>query len=320
MAAQDLAHALAADVEAVAVTLFGQPTQRAGHEWRWGSKGSLAVVVRGPKRGRFFNHEIGAGGDALELVKFAIGGTTIDAMRWASHRAGMGGEYARQTPVKSAPLPPLNTEDDTPESERPRVERALTIWRETIDLQGSIAETYLRGRGIEPPAYVTDLRFHPTCPAGEGQRRPAMVGLMRDVITNEPCAVHRTFLTAAGEGKDSLGKKMLGRARGAVIKLCDDAEVITGLGIAEGIENALTLGAYGWWPIWAAGSAGAIRTFPVLAGVECLTIFSDADDKGAGIAAARECATRWSDAGQRAEIHNPPAGQDWNDTAREFAA
>jgi len=113
---------------------------------------------------------------------------------------------------------------------------------------------------------------------------------------------------------------MMGRAKDAVIKLTDDADVTLGLGVAEGVENALTLAAYGWWPIWAAGSAGSIRNLPVLDGIEALTIFADVDDGGVGLTAARECAARWSHAGKLVEIQKPPAGTDWNDFARSIAA
>jgi len=52
-----------------------------------------------------------------------------------------------------------------------------------------------------------------------------------------------------------------------------------------------------WRPVWTLGSAGAIRTFPVLPGIESLTIFADADD--AGERAASECAARWRESGRQ---------------------
>ncbi|MBD0276220.1 MAG: toprim domain-containing protein, partial [Acetobacteraceae bacterium] len=62
-------------------------------------------------------------------------------------------------------------------------------------------------------------------------------------------------------------------------------------------------------PVWAAGSAGGIRNFPVLPGIEALTIFADQD--GAGIGAARECGRRWAEAGREARLLAPPEG-DWD--------
>ncbi len=71
--------------------------------------------------------------------------------------------------------------------------------------------------------------------------------------------------------------------------------------------------ATGWRPIWAACSAGAIARFPVLPGIESLTIFADADDKGAGLEAAWNCAERWRAARREVTIQCPPAGTDWHD-------
>ena len=55
-------------------------------------------------------------------------------------------------------------------------------------------------------------------------------------------------------------------------------------------------------PCWALGSAGAIRSFPVLAGVEALSILVDNDEadrngRRAGQEAALECSQRWITAG-----------------------
>ena len=76
----------------------------------------------------------------------------------------------------------------------------------------------------------------------------------------------------------------------------------------------MTQGA-GWSPVWAACSAGGIARFPVLPGVEALTIFADNDDGGAGTRAAEACARRWAEAGREARIFAPPAGSDFHDAA-----
>jgi putative DNA primase/helicase len=55
-----------------------------------------------------------------------------------------------------------------------------------------------------------------------------------------------------------------------------------------------------------------MANFPVLAGIECLSIFADHDD--AGQRAAKQCAQRWADGGRYARIVTPKiAGCDWND-------
>jgi hypothetical protein len=151
-----------------------------------------------------------------------------------------------------------------------------------------------------------------------------MLGLMRDLITDEPKAIHRTALRVDGTCKADLprlgnAKKMLGPVKGAALKLTGDADVIDGLGIAEGIESALTVICADWRPVWACGSAGPIERFPILPGIQSLTIFADADR--AGMAAAAACQARWVNAGLECRILAPPqAGADWNDMVRADAA
>jgi hypothetical protein len=98
--------------------------------------------------------------------------------------------------------------------------------------------------------------------------------------------------------------------------LSRDREVETGLAIAEGIESALAgLRRRPWLPTWAALSAGGVRAFPVLAGVETLAIYADHD--AAGLEAARSCAGRWAAAGRFAEVIWPrAAGADMADMLR----
>jgi putative DNA primase/helicase len=180
-----------------------------------------------------------------------------------------------------------------------------------------VVEQYLASRGLRLPPDAP-LRFHPACPRNK-ERLPAMVALMTDPLSGEPCGVHRTFLRSDGSGKaDGSTKMMLGTA--GIIRLVPDTEVTVGLGLAEGIETSLAImqGA-GWSPVWACGSAGAMSTFPVLPGIEALTLFVDADDSGAGAKAARSCADRWTSAGVEVTAHHPPAGSDWADIVSRSA-
>ena len=179
---------------------------------------------------------------------------------------------------------------------------------EGLPAAGTPVETYLTNRGLAL-AEGAPLRFHPACPRG-AERLPAMLALMTDPATAAPCGVHRTFLRPDGSGKaDGTAKAMLGNA--GLIRLVHDAEVTLGLGIAEGIETALAvMQRAGWRPVWAATSAGSISRFPVLPGIETLTIFADADRPGQD--AARTCLDRWAAANREARILTPPAG-DWDD-------
>lgn len=179
-------------------------------------------------------------------------------------------------------------------------------------------ETYLSSRGLALDAGVcgTVMRFHPALYL-DGDTTPGMVALYRDVATNEPCGIHRTFLDRQG-GK--IDRKMMGRAKGAAIKLDADELVTLGLVIGEGIETCLAARMAGFRPCWALGSAGAISAFPALGGIETLTILGETDDNGANERATRDCARRWLEAGAEVTTITPACMGDIADIVREAAA
>jgi hypothetical protein len=182
---------------------------------------------------------------------------------------------------------------------------ANRIWAETVDPRDTLVECYFTGRGFTFPHRGEEaIRFHPHCPF-KGERVPTMVALLRDTRTNEPCGIHRTALLPNGHDRDRvLGRAMLGRASGAAIKISPDDAVTLGIGIAEGVETALAIILSGWRPVWAAASASGIAQFPLLSGIEELTIFADRD--GVGQQAAQKCAQRWRDADRLATILPAP--------------
>ena len=186
-----------------------------------------------------------------------------------------------------------------------------------------ILNRYMLGRGIDaaklPDNIDHAVRFHPGLKHPTGGTWPAMVCRLTAIDgTGDDTAdfrgIHRTFLACDGSGKAPVEpqKMMLGRAKGACIKLSADEDVTLGLGICEGIETGLSILAAGWAPVWACGSAGTIEYFPLLAGIESLTIFADSD--AAGIKAAKACQARWIAAGRECRIIRPHTdGYDWND-------
>lgn len=172
-------------------------------------------------------------------------------------------------------------------------ELALQLWSESISARNTIVECYLTSRQLALPFRTDDLlRFHPSCPFGRGTRYPCMIALYRDIRTNEPKAIHRTALTADGKKVD---RKALGPKAGCAIKLASDHDVTYGLTIAEGIETGLAGVAMNFLPTWILGDAGAVAKFPVLAGIECLTILVDNDVTGQ--ASALQCSRRWTGMG-----------------------
>lgn len=235
-------------------------------------------------------------------------------------RDRIGGSPARQ-PTSSG-----IKRNDTTSGNSSTAAVARAIWEEAKPLRGTPGERYLQFRGVGDvkEAYNPDvLRFHPGCPfrieSGGLVRLPTMVAAMVDIRTNAWRGIHRTTLARDGAGKAVLpglgsAKKMLGNAAGACLKLTPDEDVTYGLHIAEGIETSLACIAMGLKPLWACLSAGGIAGFPVLSGIDALTIFADNDASGAGLEAARRCATRWGNCGKEVHIYYPPKqGSDFAD-------
>ncbi|MBM3522436.1 MAG: hypothetical protein FJX57_05715 [Alphaproteobacteria bacterium] len=201
----------------------------------------------------------------------------------------------------------------------------MAIWAEAGPITGTMAAEYLRRRRLDPDLVGDDVvRFHPRCPRGASEKLPALIWLFTHIITLKPCGVLRVYLIQHQDGavtkiEDGAAKLSLGRTAGAVVRLSPDDEVERGLGVAEGTETALAILSAGWHPIWATGGTAGLTAFPVLDGIEVLTIFSDADPPGRR--AAETCAKRWAEAGREVAIFEPHTeGTDFNDTIREVAA
>jgi putative DNA primase/helicase len=285
------------------------PSQRRRDEWRFRGKGSLSIMVGGTKSGQWFDHEAGRGGDPIGLIAHLRRTPMREAFSWA---LGWLGEapYDRASPTRETP----KAAPTAPQPASRTADLARRIWQEAgpPDAPGSLLPTYLASRGLTLPTDAP-LRFHPCAwrNADYGPPGPAMIAAMTVPASGEWSGVHVTYLAPSGAGKAAgdRSKIMLGNA--GVIRLVPDEEVSLGLGLAEGIETALAvMQRAGWLPVWAAGSAGLIRSFPMLPGIEALTVFADAD--GAGMGAARECCRRWADAGRDGVILAPPVG-DWDD-------
>lgn len=190
---------------------------------------------------------------------------------------------------------------------------ALGIWAEATPITGTLAETYLVRRIGRSMAWPADLAFHSRCPRGKG-RLPALIALLRDINTDAPHAIQRIFLQADGSDRlrDNMGKATLGPAAGAVCKLVPNDAVTMGIGVIEGVEKGLAVLAAGWSPIWATCGTGGMASFPVLNGIEGISIFADND--APGLKAAEACAARWSAAGLHGRIISPKAADaDWSD-------
>jgi hypothetical protein len=199
-----------------------------------------------------------------------------------------------------------------------RTRQALAIWNEAQvqPCRGSPIEDYLcYTRGIGDwldtfPFLDRVFRYHPSCPFG-GERLPCMLALIRDIKTNAPVAIHRTALTTDDPPR-RIDRKSLGPTSGGAIKISPDHEVHSGLLIGEGIETVLSASKFlQFRPVWSLIDKNGVANFPVLSGIESVTLAVDNDD--AGRYASRQCIDRLTHAGVEVITAQTNRVSDFND-------
>ncbi|KAB7782907.1 hypothetical protein F8B43_4201 [Methylorubrum populi] len=253
------------------------------------------------------------------IVHSYCGDDWRDCEEYVASALGLPADYWREHKERREPnsLEAMHRRERRIDSERRGAEydarrqrNALTIWDAATDPRNTVVATYLRSRGLDLPDEIAGeaIRFHSHCPWGS-RFVPAMVAAFRNIQTGEITGIHRTGLTTDGQ---KVGRKMLGIAAGAAIMLDPCEAVSLGLAIGEGIETSLSARQLGIRPVWALGSSDAIRTFPVLPGVEGLTILGETGDGGANARATQEAGTRWYRAGRTVEVIMPRVGDDLN--------
>jgi hypothetical protein len=191
-----------------------------------------------------------------------------------------------------------------------RASKAKRLWQETRPIAGTLAETYLRARGIAcdlPPV----LRFHPAAWHWPTARSyPAIVAAVQGAGL---LGVHRTYLRADGTGKAKIdpNRMMLGAVSGGAVRLYDGPSRLV---VAEGIENGLSL-LCGLLDtpatVWAGLSTSGLRGLNLPAQPGRLTIAVDGDVPGR--AAGHALAERAHALGWQVSILDPGTGIDFND-------
>lgn len=197
--------------------------------------------------------------------------------------------------------------------EEPDVEaqraRMNDLWRHAGPVQhGDRVDRYLRSRGIALDAFPAVLRTSTT---------RSCRGMVAKVTTpdGKPVNVHRTFLTEDGRKADMETPRKLMPGPfplGSAVRLFPAGET---LGIAEGIETALSAHLMFGVPVWAALTADSLEAFRPPEGVRRLLVFGDHDPNFVGMAAAYRLAKMVHGKKDVTAVVRIPAneGDDWND-------
>lgn len=260
--------------------------------WRWDNKAGS---------GSFFCNKCGSG-TGVDLVMRAKGVPFRDARTWILQQVS-------STPVE-APKAARNNERG--------MQRMEILWSGSRRLDGDdAASRYLRARGLALEDYPTQLRFNRRAAYrhddGTVTHHPALIAKMVGPDAKS-WTLHQTFLDENGNKADVPKPRKLAPVAlplGGAVRLCRSAET---MGIAEGIETALSAAQLFDVPVWSALSAGAMIKWEPPTTAKNIIIFGDADAGYAGQAAAYTLAHKLASKGLHVDVRLPPdIGSDWND-------
>ncbi|WP_216333567.1 toprim domain-containing protein [Rhizobium sp. X9] len=285
LSASDLAGRLAQDAEAVC-RHYLSAGRRAGNYWLVGDVGnnkgrSLYVRLVGPRAGRWTDAATGQFGDLLDLVRETCGLVDFrDVAEEARHFLSL----PRPEPLLSR----WGNASDTLPVDRPAAERARRLFRMTQPLAGTLADAYLRERGILRASIHAALRFHPSCyyrdlATGQTSSYPALIAAVTDAA-GAITGLHRTWLDPNGDGKAKVDdpRRALGGLLDNGVRFCFPVNAPTPvLAAGEGVETMLSLShVMPGMPMVAALTANHLAAFNFPSGCRRIYIAADADAAG----------------------------------------
>ncbi len=214
-------------------------------------------------------------------------------------------------------------------------EKIEKVWNECLPFSSHVTEPmrlYFKNREllfkVDEVEKTDCLRFNPAMAyydedGNEVGKFPAIVCAIRDVEGNL-VTLHRTYLTQNGKkAKVGNAKKMMPipdglDVNGAAIRLGEPTEGI--LGVAEGLETALSAYRVTQIPVWSTVNATLMESFEVPEGVHTVLIWADKDKSVTGEKSANVLKAKLEKRGIRVyvllpKLPIPPRakGIDWND-------
>ncbi|MDE9447740.1 toprim domain-containing protein [Xenorhabdus bovienii] len=172
-------------------------------------------------------------------------------------------------------------------------QKIITLYSRMPELKGTSAERYLQSRGIYSHQPIEQIRFCEKQPTYQGDYQ-AMWALATD-SRGQLCYLHRTYLDGDRKAPLDVTKKMMSLQEDNYLKYAESVAirmfpVASTLGIAEGIETALSCKQVYGVNTWSTMNSGHMEKFLTPRGVKHLIIFTDMDWSATGHAAAMKCA------------------------------
>jgi len=316
--ASDLAHRLGRQAEAVCREYLSSG-RREGRYWMVGDVRntpgrSMFVRLIGPESGKgaagkWTDAATGEHGDLLDVIRESCG--LIDFRDVADEaRTFLSLPHPEPEPDRQRRPAPAPTGSS---------EAARRLFAMSQPITGTIAEAYLRKRGITALHGVGSLRFHPRCYYRPDEHSPtetwpAMIASVTD-LDSRITGAHRTWLSPDGGDKAPIDtpRRAMGDLLGHAVRFGVAHDVIAA---GEGIETILSLGCVlPHMPMVAALSAAHLAAILFPATLRRLYIVRDDDPAGDG--ARDNLIERANAAGIEAIVLSPVLG-DFNEDLRTF--
>lgn len=250
-------------------------------------------------RGTFYCNRCGAG-NGFNLVCLAT--------NWTMRRVFK--EIEKLANVTTASEIPKEEQID----ENKRKALLNKVWAEgkPVTLEDPAGQYLFNRTGLK--VFGPTLRYHPALWHSDQKKSyPALLAKVTDK-DNKPVNIHRTYITDEKITKKKLMKGQL--PAGSAIRLMPYENEI---GIAEGIETAISAWAIFGIPTWAAVSALGIERWEPPPVVEKVWIFGDNDHSYTGQMVAYKAAYRLFNTGTWAKVCIPRInGADWNDVLKLY--
>lgn len=253
-------------------------------------------------RGTFYCSQCGAG-NGIDLVMRFKGCAFIEAKRLVLDALG---ESVVEAPKARSQM---------------TADKVMATWRAALPLTGDDpASLYLMARSISLEHSPKSIRYLPKARYWHGDKHtsehPAMLALYA-APDNRDWTWHMTYLDAAGN-KAVLpeAKKTAPRSipKGGAVRLAASAET---MGIAEGIETALSAAELFGIPVWSGLNGNGLMHWQPPAGVKYALVFGDNDKTHDGQAKAHNAVYLLKKLGIIAEPRIPEEeGWDWNDVLK----
>ncbi|SJZ78279.1 DUF7146 domain-containing protein [Consotaella salsifontis] len=291
----DLARRMAQNAEAVCRHYLSNG-RRQGRYWTVGDVHntpgrSMFVRLIGPDTGKgaaghWTDAATGEHGDLLDIIRESCGLADFAAVLAEVRR------FLSLPQTKPEPAPSTYEALPAPSGAR---EAARRLFAMSQPIAGTLAEAYLRRRGIAALQGTAALRFHPRCFYRPGEHVPtetwpAMIAAVTD-LAGRLTGVHRTYLDPVGFSEATLGKAPIDTPRRAMGDLAGHA---VRFGVAhdvmaagEGIETVLSLHCVlPTMPMAAALSAAHLAALLLPDTLRRLYLVRDNDPAGIGVCGA----------------------------------